>query len=202
MLYNAPMEEQIKKTFKESSVLFPLTTIFTLVYFGLNVAEFVTKGSFKAPGEVMLVYIALLAAYAGDKEVRRWMGGEEPSRWGSIFVYSWFGFFLVAVVVKSIWAEFSLPADLTKTCLQVLAVLFGSKASKKIYSMKQEKKEFAVTGEDKILSLLGEKGELGNKEIAAALRVSHATCWRMLDKLEAEGKVKKAGVGRGIYYTR
>ena len=94
-----------------------------------------------------------------------------------------------------------LPGDLTKTCLQVLAVLFGSKASKKIYSMKQVKKELAVTGEDKILSLLGEKGALGNKEIAAALGISHATCWRMLDKLEAEGKVKKAGVGRGISYT-
>src|SRR3989337_28691 len=60
----------------------------------------------------MPIYIALTGAYAADKEIRRWAGNPEPPRKGSVFVYLWLLFYLVAFLIRAFRPEFALPEEL------------------------------------------------------------------------------------------
>lgn len=193
------------KPFNEQSVLWPLTTGFTLLYLGMMIADFALRGRFTMPSGMMYIYTALLAAYAGDKEIRRWTGTCLPSRWGSIFVYAWFIFFGAAYTIRAIFPTFELPADLTKVCLQVLGVFFGTKASGKIYSLRQGGKAASAdiaTGEEKVLQVLDERGRITNEDAQKILNASHTTAFRILKKLEDAGKIRQQGSGRGVYYEK
>ncbi|MBI2501232.1 MAG: hypothetical protein HYW02_07225 [Deltaproteobacteria bacterium] len=68
------------------SVLFPLLTLYTLAYFALMLYDFVAKPSFDLPPGLFAVYIAIVLAYATDKEVRRWTGKEMSTKKGTWFV--------------------------------------------------------------------------------------------------------------------
>lgn len=125
-----------------------LLTVYTVVYLSLMIYDFAAREAFDLPGGMMAVYIALIGAYAADKEIRRWMGQEEPPRAGSLFVYLWFLFFLVAFVIRSFWPTFVVPEDLGKVALQVLGIFFGSKASKKIHEIKTGKSAEIATRKD------------------------------------------------------
>jgi len=149
----------IKKTFTEASVLFPILTLYSVVYLGLMIYDFVAKGAFEMPSGMMVIYIALTGAYAADKEIRRWSGSDPESRWGQIFVYAWFIFFLVAFVVRCFNAEYVLPADLSSVALQVLGIFFGSKASKKLYEAKSAKNP-------EVVSILGTIRISGRSELS------------------------------------
>lgn len=200
-------DEKITETkpFHEQQVLWPLTTGYTLLYFAMMVADFALRETFTMPPGMMIVYVALVTAYAGDKEVRRWTGSALPSRWGSVFIYLWFVFFAVAFTIQAINPTFKLPDDLSKVCLQVLGIFFGSKISGKLYSMKQEAKDFETEiggREDRILALVTEKGRVATGDAAKLLGLSNPTARRILDKLEKDGKIKQEGVGRGVYYVK
>ena len=193
------------KPFHEQQVLWPLTTGYTILYLGLMVADFALRDAFTMPPGMMIVYVALVTAYAGDKEVRRWTGKALPSKWGSVFIYLWFIFFAVAFTIQTFNSTFVLPGDLSKICLQVLGIFFGSKISGKIYAMKHEAKDFEteVGGrEDRILALITEKGQVATGDVAKFLGLSKPTARRIMDKLEHDGKIKQEGVGRGVYYTK
>ncbi len=157
------------------------------------------------PAGLMVIYLALLAAYAGDKEVSRWMGRDLPSRWGSVFIYAWFLFFAVAYLVKTFFPSFELPADLSKVCLQVLGIFFGAKLSGKIYSMRAEKQEanaleFAGS-EDKVLAIFEQTDKVHNGDVCRLLGVSSSTARRVLQGLETKGKITQLGSsGRGTCY--
>lgn len=193
------------KPFHEQQVLWPLTTGYTVLYLAMMVADFGLRDAFTMPPGMMIVYVALVTAYAGDKEVRRWTGKALPSRWGSVFIYLWFVFFAVAFTIQAINPTFKLPEDLSKICLQVLGIFFGSKISGKLYSMKQEAKDFETEiggREDRILALVAEKGRVTTGDAAKLLSLSNPTARRIMDKLEKDGKIKQEGVGRGVYYVK
>ncbi len=204
---NMPADESTPtpvKPFTEQSILWPLTTGFTILYLGMMIVDFALRDRFTMPSGMMLVYTALLAAYAGDKELRRWMGSKLPSRWGAFFIYAWFIFFGVAYIIRAIFPSFELPADLAKVCLQVLGIFFGTKASSKLYSSKQGKEGASadITSDDgKVLQILNERGKVTNEEVEKLLTCSHSTAFRILNKLKTAGKIKQEGVGRGIYYV-
>ena len=63
---------QERPPFNEASVLFPLLSIYTAGYLGLMIADFLLKRSLSLPDGLIIIYIALLGAYAVDKEIRRW----------------------------------------------------------------------------------------------------------------------------------
>lgn len=192
----------IKKKFNEMSVLAPLLTIYTLVYLGLMIYDFAMKAKFELPTGMMVMYIALVGAYAADKEIRRWMGQPEPPRAGSLFVYLWLLFFLVAFAIKSFKPEFELPNDLSKVALQVLGIFFGSKASKKIYEMKTGKSaEVALTREQTVTGLINERGKVQRKDVMAALKISDSTAGRLLAEMETKGLIKQVGEHKDAYYV-
>ena len=152
-------KDKLKEKFKISDVLAPLLTVYTITYIGLMIVDFVLREKFDMPVGMMAVYIALVGAYSADKEIRRWMGNEAPSKGGAIFVYAWLVLFLVASLVQSFFPTFTIPADLTAVCLQVLGIFFGSKASKKIYELKTGKAEELLTRQETVLSMIKEKGK-------------------------------------------
>ncbi len=131
----SPSESRLP--FNEVSVLFPLLTLYTVAYMGLMAAEFVLRGAFVVPAGMMPVYIALVGAYAADKEIRRWAVGNQSSRKGALFVYLWLLFFLTAFLLHSFRVDFTMPEELSKVVLQVLGIFFGSRASKYVYETRR-----------------------------------------------------------------
>ncbi len=191
----------IKKTFTELSVLFPILTLYSIVYLGLMIYDFVAKGAFDLPSGMMIVYIALTGAYAADKEIKRWAGNAPESKWGSIFVYAWFVFFLVAFVVRSFKTEYVLPVDLSSVALQVLGIFFGSKASKKLYEVKSGKNPEVILGrEQTVLEIIHANGKVTRKEVMDALKISDSTANRLLAGLETKGTIKREGQMKGTFY--
>lgn len=191
---------EIKKKFDEMSVLSPLLFLYTLVYLAMMVADFAARNKFDMPSGMMAVYIALVGAYAADKEIRRWMGKELPPKMGSIFVYLWLLFFLVAFVIHSFFPTFTIPGDLTPVALQVLGVFFGSKASKKIYEIKTGKGEEARSREETVLQMIRDKGKVTRKEIMDALKLSDSSAGRILAEMEAKKAIQQVGDHKGTYY--
>lgn len=191
----------IKKSFTEMSILSPLLMVYTVVYLGLMVYDFAAREAFTLPGGMMVVYIALVTAYAADKEIRRWMGKEEPPRAGSFFVYLWLLFFLVAFVIQSFKPAFVLPADLGKVALQVLGIFFGSKASKKIYDIKTGKGATTATREEAVMEMIRQNGRAVKKDVMAKLSISDSTALRLLDELEKKGLIRQEGQMKGSYYV-
>ena len=153
------------------------------------------------PGGMLAIYTALLLAYASDKEIRRWLGKDAPSKKGSWFVYLWFVFFLAAFVIHSFKSEFELPADLTKVAIEVLAVFFGTKASKKVYGMRQSKQEKTLSREEKVLVYLKEHQEAKNSDFQQILGVSESTVRRILNKMESKRLIVQHGDKKATTYT-
>ncbi len=189
--------------FNELSVLFPLLTLYTAAYLGLMAAAFLLRGSFDLPPGMMAVYIALVGAYATDKEIRRWMGATEPPRKGSLFVYLWLLFFLGAYLLHAFRREFVLPDDLVPVVLQVLGIFFGSRASKAFYERRAvgEDAETRTRREAAVLEMIRARGQVGTGEVAAQLQVSSATARRLLAEMTARGIVLQKGEGKGTVYV-
>ena len=168
-------ESKERPPFNEVSVLFPLLSIYTAGYLGLMIADFFLKRSLDLPDDIMTIYIALLGAYAADKEIRRWLGTPEPPRKGSIFVYLWILFALMAFIIHSFQADYLLPGNLKAVCLQVLGIFFGSKASK--YACEKRISSFNIDpGRKKlVLDMIVTHGQVTRQTIADELKVSRAT---------------------------
>ena len=188
--------------FNEVSVLFPLLTFYTAGYLGLMVADFVLKQAFDLPDGILPVYIALLGAYAADKEIRRWIGAPEPARQGSIFVYLWLLFFLAAYVVYSFRPEYVMPSNLASVSLQVLAIFFGSKASKYVWESRGQAMEPGVLKrrQDQVIELIRARGRIKNSDVAAQLGVSRATVQRLLSDMVASGMIRQVGDRKSAFY--
>lgn len=196
-------EQVARGPFNEISVLFPVLTIYTVAYLGLLAAEFFLRGAFAVPAGLMPVYIALVGAYAADKEIRRWAGAAEPPRKGAFFVYLWLLFFLGAFLLRSFRPEFMLPSELDKVVLQVLGIFFGSKASKYIYNARllPEAERVAREGQEgQVIDLLKTRGRVTRKEVAVHLAVSPSTSYRLLYALEQQGRIRRKGDNKGTYY--
>ena len=191
----------VKKSQDEMSILSPLLLLYTVVYLAMMIGDFVAREKFDMPTGMMAVYVALLGAYAADKEIRRWLGKSIPPKMGSIFVYLWLVFFLVAFVIHSFWTRFAMPSDLSPVALQVLGVFFGSKASKKIYDMKTGKAEEALGREETILQIIRDRGKVTRKEIMDALKLSDSSVGRILAEMEAKKAIQQVGSHKGTYYT-
>lgn len=88
--------------------------------------------------------------------------------------------------------------------IAIIVLLFSRKTRENIVGIctaairqnakKQENKE-------KILALLGKRGELSNSDIREALGISERSVVRYMDGLEKENKVEQAGsTGRSVAY--
>ncbi|MBI2440943.1 MAG: DeoR family transcriptional regulator [Lentisphaerae bacterium] len=188
--------------FNELSVLFPLLTLYTVAYLGLMLAEFVLRGAFVVPAGMMPVYIALVGAYAADKEIRRWATGAQPSRKGALFVYLWMIFFLAAFLLHSFRVDFTMPDELSKVVLQVLGIFFGSRASKYIHATRRSQDPGVVSlRETEILEMIKGSGKVATREVAAGLQISDRTASRLLNAMVDKGLIRRVGEMKATYYV-
>lgn len=194
---SAPIPPQAKPPFNELSILFPILAIYTAGYLALMIVDFLFKGALPLPAGMMPIYIALVGAYAADKEVRRWVGRPEPSRNGALFVYLWLIFFMAAFVVRFFRPEYGLPGELAPVTLQVLGIFFGSRASKYVY---QRKSAVPAGMAEAVVALIREKGSLSRKQIEEEFEISARSANRLLAELEADGLIRREGDGRGSRY--
>jgi hypothetical protein len=125
----------------EVAVLFPLLVLFTVAYLGWLTAEFFWRPKVLAPWGLLQIYIALTAAYAAAKEIRRWAGVPEPPRKGALFVYLWFLLYLVVFLIRVFQPKFFLSEEWGKVILWVLAIFFLSRASKCIWEGRARDRE-------------------------------------------------------------
>lgn len=197
-----PEEEQV---FDEPSVLFPLLTIYTVAYMALLAAEFVLAGlgvNIHPPSALMHMYVALLAGYAADKELRRWTGRKLPQRKGTVFVYFWVSFVLVAGIVTTFWPQFPLPGNLTMVALQVFAIFFGSGTSKFLRERRAEQDpEVYEARQEVVMELIRKSGRTTNREVAEKLGVSSITARRLLFAMVNGGQLMRAGERKSTYYV-
>ena len=185
----------------ELSVLFPLLSLYTIVYLALTTANFFLGTTLPLSDRMMSVYIALLGAYATDKEVRRWVGRPEPPRKGTFFVYLWLILFLVLFTIQNFAPSYKIPDYLHTVSLQVLAIFFGSKASKHLHGRRVSQSESTDIRQEKVLGLIKAKGAVTRADVEGELKLSAATAGRLLLSMEKAGLVEKQGQSKDTTYT-
>jgi hypothetical protein len=195
-----PGANKPRPAFNEVSVLFPLLTFYTAGYLGMMVADFFLKRSLALPDGLMTVYIALLGAYAADKEIRRWLGAPEPPRKGSIFVYLWLLFALAAFIIHAFRPEYVLPSNLVAVCLQVLGIFFGSKASKYVCEKRSLPGEVDPGREKLVMDMIAARGQVTRQMISDEFKVSRSVAGRLLAGMEMKGMILRKGEAKGSYY--
>ncbi|MDD3089522.1 MAG: winged helix-turn-helix transcriptional regulator, partial [Candidatus Omnitrophica bacterium] len=190
--------------FNEISILFPLLTLYTVGYMGLMAAEFFLRGALKMPSGLMPIYIALLGAYAADKEIRRWTGSAEPQRKGSLFVYLWALLYLAAFTFRTFRPEFMLPAEFGPVVLQVVGIFFGSRASKYIYANRRVPDGRQTTDDGgrqtEILEMIKAAGKVTNRDVAGRFAISDTSANRLLADMTAKGLIQRMGERKATYY--
>ena len=192
-----------RASFNEMSVLAPLLFIYTAGYIGLMVSDFMLKAQLDMPTGLLPIYMALLGAYAADKEIRRWVGRPEPRRRGAVFVYFWCLLYLVFFVVYFFRRDFPVPAEMPGLALRVLGIFFGSKASKYIHEgYFIAKPGLAASQTAVVMSLFAMKDKIARQDVIAALNVSTRTANRVLEALEEQGQIRREGAGPGTVYRQ
>ena len=185
---------------RDADLLFPLLTLYTVVYMVLMILDFALT-AFTLPGGLMPLYIALTGAYAADKEIKRWLGFAQSSRRGAGFVYAWILLYLVEFCVHCVRKDMAISPDLLPMALEVLAIFFGSRASKRIWEAKSKSGAGGTTPRhEAILALFQPGAQVSRRTVATALGVSDATALRLLSDLEALGTIRRVGEGRAAHY--
>jgi predicted transcriptional regulator len=122
------------------SKLYILTQIYTLLVLALFIADFLSQGTRPVPNNHVVVYLALLSAYAADKEVARWAARKQKTeppaeRKGSWVVALWALGYAGLAVWCTVYPEWKMPLGLDRAVIMIIGVFFGSAISKRFCGM-------------------------------------------------------------------
>ena len=111
--------------------LYPVVLLYTAAYLGLELREFVCS----APARFLTpeMYTGLLAAFAGEHEVRRWSGNADRYAMSAeAVIFGWWLAFLAILLWLNLRPGCTrvMPADLPAICKQVIVIFFGAGVSK------------------------------------------------------------------------
>jgi hypothetical protein len=177
-------------------VLYPITLGYTSVIFLFQIYEFAMAGAYRPRYEFGDVYLALLTAYAAQREGAKWLGADEAEiriRRGEIFIGLWFALYLAIIACSNLSLRWVLPQELKRITLGVLGVFAVTGVSAGLRRSRDNSSASGGNGhelrESQILVLLRDRGPLTSYEIADALSIPQATAWRTLEKLEKAGRI-------------
>lgn len=109
--------------------------LFTIIFWGLIFAEFLTKGTWETPSALTELYLIVLVFYAGDKEIRRWRKLYiSRDRHGEYFVLGWSMTLVVMLGIELISGSklgYTLPHDMPLLTSAVLVIFFVTEYLKK-----------------------------------------------------------------------
>ena len=116
-----------------------LSSLWTGVVYVAIVSNFVKNGVYdKGLDALLVIYVAILAIYAGDKEFERWHDRHSHRHPGEAFVILWT---LLVIGLAACQFIFDKPTGLTSeivaTYIAVLSVLAITRRSKSIYNKRR-----------------------------------------------------------------
>lgn len=177
-------------------VLYPITLGYTGVILGFQLYEFFQGGAFQPRYPMADVYLALLTAYAAQRESSKWMGEDEAARRvrrGELFVGLWFALYLALWALGNLSSGWILPQELKTITLGVLGVFVATGVSSglRLRAGRTLEKVSASDSDRRVqlLRLLNERGPLSAEGAADALGWPKTSTWRVLEALEKEGRV-------------
>jgi len=176
--------------------LWALNLIWTFLLLGMNVAEFLQKGQWIYQGPGSLIYFATLAAYAGSKETHQWVQGESrretKGRKGILFVGVWVIFSMGAFVAVNLGKGYAFPHELLTITLEVLAIFFGTQASRALRKGRGKAPK-TMKLEEGILQLAKEAGGVASAVVSERLGATRGEAQYALQEMVKEGRLKKIG---------
>lgn len=182
-------------------VLRPLVNLFTVISFYFHLRQFLSS-VFILRYDPDIAYVALLTAYAGHRELRRWAADpeviQERARRGELFVVFWWAFYALTLTAANHIATYQVPEGLLGLCIQVTTIFFGTLTSQQIYKRRRIQEPVGTNGsmplEVRVLDYLrNAKEPVRSSQLQTAFNVSQPTIWRTLKQLTTEGKVEWTG---------
>lgn len=116
-----------------------LLNLWSLVVFAAIIFNFAGNGVYdKQMDALLVIYIALLAIYAGDKEFERWHDNHQSRHPGEIFVFIWTVLMAGLAVCQFIFDKTSgLTSEIVATYIAVLSVLAVTRRSRALYAKRR-----------------------------------------------------------------
>ncbi|MFH1823942.1 MAG: hypothetical protein ABH873_01785 [Candidatus Firestonebacteria bacterium] len=211
---------------------FYLTLIITILHGGFVLWDLVCliigrQNTIYSSGAFSNIYLIALSGYAGYKEFVRWMespyGSDEEVakekilrfKRGEIITTLWILLYLACLTIERFHLISRLPFELERTALQVFAVVVGTYGSKSLFigrarsktgndgkdaSKKQELN--SAEQEAKILAIIDSEGSISNDRCREILGADRNRVYRVLEKMEKEGRIKTEGIGKNIKYVK
>lgn len=168
---------------------------------------------FTASVEMMQLYLATLAIYAGGKEVWKWKNrsdeevlSEAENRRitrGMCIVITWTVFATLVIFAKSLGLIAEVPNLLMQTLYGVLGMFFGTEVSKYLRTGKAQATQDAAVSEnfaDKALDYCREKGGIDRGECMNEFGLSKDQAYRLLKRLVSQKKLIEYGDNNGRRY--
>jgi hypothetical protein len=109
--------------------MFWFLLIWTVVFLYMQWVNFFVP-EMVVPPAMAAGYTILLGSYIGHKELIRWMGIELKVKRGELFVYIWWGSFLLMFLVQYWTGTYELPKDIPMVPYEVLGLFLLGEASK------------------------------------------------------------------------
>ena len=200
---SAPTEPS-QRRFNEMSILAPLLGIYTSACLALMVADFWLGDKLDVHHSITPIYIALLVAYAADKEIRRWVGRPEPPRKGSVFVYLWALLYLIFFIIHTFNPNYKMPEEIGSITLEVIGIFFGTKASKHIHQARAKRSDDKAKSMDYrefVLTHLQTHGRINRSDVMQQFNISASTATRILADIAKEGLIIPKGAGRDSHFV-
>lgn len=198
---------------KWSEFLFWLSTFFGVVHLAGIVGGllgFAVQSSFLIGN----IYLGVLAAYVGQKELRRWLSSPDADVMpeyarkkfarGEVIVGAWSVALGVVAVLWQWGAVKVIPEPLLYTFGEVMGIYFGTSASKyfknRNFKAGMEAESAAMTHGSTVIGYVSKYGAIGNDECRQVTGLDPDRAKRLLNKLVADGQLEATGFGKGRTY--
>lgn len=174
-------------------VLYPSTVGCTLVILGFQLWEFWQGGAFRPRWPFAEGYLAILTAYAAQRELTKWKNIDEPSvrlRRGELYVALWIALWIAITAIANLYPQFTMPSELRTIMLGVLGIFAATGISSGLRQRRDSTKSENTEGparRETLLKIIQERGSINSEEAAEALSIPKASAWRLLETLEKEG---------------
>ena len=128
-------------SFKNGKAWRILTNFWTLVVFMAVIYNFFNNDAFHdVISPLLVIYVALLAIYAGDKEFERWHDLHTGRHPGELFVILWTILIAGFIAFNFITGKnYKISGEVLSSYIAVLSVLAITRRSKLIYNKKRNK---------------------------------------------------------------
>lgn len=197
-----------------SEFLFWLSVFFGLIHFAgiiAVMAGYPVRSSFMTGN----IYLGALAAYVSQKELRRWLNAPDADvvpedvqrkfNRGELIVGAWAALTGIAAALWNFNVIQTVPEQLLYTFGEVMGIYFGSNASKyfknKNIKTSMETDSIAASCAEKAVAIAKTSGSVDNETCQREFDLSRGQAYRLLSRLEKQGKLKAQGIGKAISYV-